>query len=66
MDQEHRRPRPAGINHVALEVDDIDRAIAFYGRLFDIRNVERAQGGAGRTALERARSVRPAERPVVR
>jgi hypothetical protein len=46
MDQEHRRPRPVGINHVALEVDDIDLAIAFYGRLFDIRNVERAHGGA--------------------
>jgi lactoylglutathione lyase len=40
------RPRPVGINHVALEVDDVDRAIAFYGRLFDIRGVERADGGA--------------------
>ena len=30
-------PRPArliGINHVALEVGDVDEAIAFYGRLF--------------------------------
>ena len=40
------RPRPVGINHVALEVDSIDRALAFYGRLFDIRRVERAHGGA--------------------
>jgi lactoylglutathione lyase len=40
------RPRPVGINHVALEVDDVERAIAFYGRLFDIRSVERAHGGA--------------------
>jgi catechol 2,3-dioxygenase-like lactoylglutathione lyase family enzyme len=40
------RPRPVGINHVALEVDDVERAIAFYGRLFDIRDVERAHGGA--------------------
>ena len=40
------RPRLVGINHVALEVDDIDRALAFYGRLFDIRRVERAHGGA--------------------
>jgi lactoylglutathione lyase len=46
MDPDHRRPRPVGINHVALEVDDIDRAIAFYSRLFEIRNVERAHGGA--------------------
>ena len=41
-----RRPRPIGINHVALEVDDVERALAFYGRLFDIRQVERADGGA--------------------
>ena len=30
-------PRPArliGINHVALEVGDVDEALAFYGRLF--------------------------------
>src|SRR5678815_2308936 len=25
-----------GINHVALEVGDIDEALAFYGRLFEI------------------------------
>ena len=29
------RPRVVGINHVALEVGDIDEALAFYGRLFD-------------------------------
>lgn len=28
-------PRLVGINHVALEVGDIDEALAFYGRLFD-------------------------------
>jgi len=26
-----------GINHVALEVGDIDAALAFYGRLFEVR-----------------------------
>src|SRR6478735_1328597 len=41
-----RRPRPIGINHVALEADDVERALAFYGRLFDIREIERADGGA--------------------
>ena len=46
MDPNGDRPRPVGINHVALEVDDVERAIAFYGRLFDIRAVERAHGGA--------------------
>jgi catechol 2,3-dioxygenase-like lactoylglutathione lyase family enzyme len=30
------KPRLVGINHVALEVDDIDRALEFYGRLFDL------------------------------
>jgi lactoylglutathione lyase len=35
-----------GVNHVALEVDDVDRAVEFYRRLFDIRGVERAHGGA--------------------
>jgi lactoylglutathione lyase len=30
------RPRLVGINHVALEVDDIDEALDFYGRIFDV------------------------------
>ncbi len=43
----HRRlPRPVGINHVALEVDDVDLAVAFYRGLFDIRAVERVGSGA--------------------
>jgi lactoylglutathione lyase len=28
------RPRIVGINHIALEVGDIDEALAFYGRIF--------------------------------
>jgi lactoylglutathione lyase len=32
---EIRKVRPIGINHVALEVGDIEQALAFYGRLFD-------------------------------
>ncbi|HEY1753015.1 MAG TPA: VOC family protein [Caulobacteraceae bacterium] len=28
------RPRAIGFNHVALEVGDIDEALAFYGRIF--------------------------------
>jgi lactoylglutathione lyase len=31
---EFARPRVVGFNHVALEVGDIDEALAFYGRLF--------------------------------
>ena len=29
------KPRVVGINHVALEVGDIDEALAFYAKLFD-------------------------------
>ncbi|GAB4256616.1 MAG: hypothetical protein Kow00129_17060 [Thermoleophilia bacterium] len=29
--------RLLGINHVALEVDDLDEALAWYGRFFEIR-----------------------------
>ena len=32
---EARKPRLVGFNHVALEVGDIDAALAFYARLFD-------------------------------
>ncbi len=28
------KPRLVGVNHVALEVGDLDEALAFYGRLF--------------------------------
>lgn len=30
-------PRVVGINHVALEVGDIEQALAFYGQLFALR-----------------------------
>jgi catechol 2,3-dioxygenase-like lactoylglutathione lyase family enzyme len=31
------KPRLVGFNHVALEVGDIEEALAFYARLFDFR-----------------------------
>jgi catechol 2,3-dioxygenase-like lactoylglutathione lyase family enzyme len=34
---EAKKARAVGINHVALEVGDIEEALAFYGRLFDFR-----------------------------
>jgi lactoylglutathione lyase len=37
------RPRLVGINHVALEVGDVDEALAFYGAIFDLRL--RGRGG---------------------
>ena len=40
------RPRLVGINHVALEVGDLERALAFYAELFAIGAVEREPGMA--------------------
>ena len=34
---ETARPRAVGINHIALEVGDIDEASAFYGRIFQFQ-----------------------------
>ncbi len=32
-----RKARAVGFNHIALEVGDIEEALAFYGRLFDFK-----------------------------
>jgi catechol 2,3-dioxygenase-like lactoylglutathione lyase family enzyme len=40
------RPRLVGINHVALEVGDLDEALAFYGGIFEIGQVDREPGMA--------------------
>src|SRR6266849_1071560 len=34
---EAKKARAVGFNHVALEVGDIDEALAFYGRLFEFK-----------------------------
>jgi lactoylglutathione lyase len=34
-DNANRKARALGINHVVLEVDDLDQALEFYGLLFD-------------------------------
>jgi predicted enzyme related to lactoylglutathione lyase len=41
-----QRARLVGINHVALEVDDLDEALSFYGRLFEIELRGRMPGMA--------------------
>jgi catechol 2,3-dioxygenase-like lactoylglutathione lyase family enzyme len=40
------RPRLLGVNHVALEVGDVEDALAFYGRFFDFQLRGRAPGMA--------------------
>lgn len=41
-----RRPRLVGMNHVAIEVGDVEAALAFYGRIFDFTLRGRAKGQA--------------------
>jgi catechol 2,3-dioxygenase-like lactoylglutathione lyase family enzyme len=38
--------RAVGLNHVALEVEDVEEALAFYGSLFELRLRGRAPGMA--------------------
>ena len=42
----HRSARLIGINHVALEVGDVDEALAFYGKIFSFTLRGRGQGQA--------------------
>jgi len=42
----HERPRLLGVNHIALEVDDLDAALDFYGRLFEFELRGRVPGMA--------------------
>ncbi len=59
--------RLVGINHVALEVGDIDEALAFYGQLFELTLRGRAHGmafvdmGDQFLALSRGRTQAPDE-----
>ena len=40
------KARAIGFNHVALEVGDIDEALAFYGRLFEFELRDRSESSA--------------------
>jgi catechol 2,3-dioxygenase-like lactoylglutathione lyase family enzyme len=35
-----------GINHIAIEVDDIDRAVAFYQDVFNLEKLDEGEGDA--------------------
>ena len=41
-----RKAKVIGFNHIALEVGDIDEALAFYGRLFDFKLRSRTESAA--------------------
>jgi catechol-2,3-dioxygenase len=43
---EKAKPRMVGINHIALEVGDIEEALAFYARIFTFELRGRGQGAA--------------------
>jgi lactoylglutathione lyase len=40
------KPRLVGINHIALEVGDIDQALEFYGKIFDFTLRGKRSGNA--------------------
>ena len=41
-----KKPRFVGINHIALEVGDIDQALDFYGKIFDFTLRDKRPGNA--------------------
>jgi predicted enzyme related to lactoylglutathione lyase len=41
------RARAVGVNHVAIEVEDVEAALEFYGRIFEVK----LRGRAGRRAF---------------
>jgi lactoylglutathione lyase len=43
---ETKKARAVGFNHIALEVGDIDKALAFYGGLFDFELRGRSENSA--------------------
>jgi predicted enzyme related to lactoylglutathione lyase len=39
-------PRMVGVNHIALEVGDVEEALVFYGSIFEVRLRGRSDGAA--------------------
>ena len=40
------RPKLVGVNHIALEVGDVEAALAFYGKIFEFKLRGRSRGQA--------------------
>jgi hypothetical protein len=59
-DTKRGKPRLVGINHIALEVGDVEQALAFYGQIFEFTLRGRGKGHGpcarnGRTSSYRSR-----------
>ena len=59
------RSRLIGINHVALEVGDLDAALELYGRLFELELRGRSPGMAFISATISSRSRRAGPRSPI-
>ncbi len=46
VEQTQKKARVVGINHIALEVDDVEAALEFYGSLFELKLRGRHDGMA--------------------
>ena len=44
--QDEQKPRLVGLNHIALEVGDVEAALAFYGGIFSFELRGRGEGAA--------------------
>ena len=53
-----------GINHVALEVGDVDEAVAFYGRIFEVELRGRVRGMAFLDMGDQFLALSHAEKPT--
>ncbi len=65
QEQEMKKARMVGINHVAIEVDDVEAALDFYGSIFDFTLRGRGDGmafidmGDQFIAIEEKRTQKP-------
>jgi catechol 2,3-dioxygenase-like lactoylglutathione lyase family enzyme len=46
QNSDDKRARLVGLNHIALEVGDVEEALAFYGRIFDFKLRGKSAGAA--------------------
>lgn len=46
IDASTRKPKLVGVNHIALEVGDVEEALAFYGKIFDFTLRGKGKGQA--------------------